>query len=68
MTSELSGVLPYPAQLSLTAPLRLSAGPAREFQPMWSGQGAALAAELPAGELVEALAGDAEGILGRLGS
>ena len=68
MSSELSGVLPYPAQLSLTVPLWQSATSAREFQPMWSGQGAALGAELPAGELTEALAADAEGILGRLGS
>jgi nitronate monooxygenase len=68
MSSELSGVLPYPAQLSLTVPLWGSPAQARDFQPMWSGQGAALAAELPAGELVETIAADAEGILGRLGS
>jgi nitronate monooxygenase len=68
MTSELSGVLPYPAQLSLTVPLWGSAAQARAFQPMWSGQGAGLAAELPAGELVEAISGDATGILASLGS
>jgi nitronate monooxygenase len=66
LASELSGVLPYPAQLSLTLPLWESAARARDFQPMWSGQGAALAAELPAGELVAAISADAEGILGRL--
>jgi nitronate monooxygenase len=68
MTSELSGVLPYPAQLSLTVPLWQSDARARDFQPMWSGQGVALAAELPAGELVESIAGEARGILGTLGS
>jgi nitronate monooxygenase len=68
MTSELSGVLPYPAQLSLTVPLWGQAAQARQFQPMWSGQGAGMAAELPAGELVETISGDATGILASLGS
>jgi nitronate monooxygenase len=61
MTSELSGVLPYPAQLSLTAPLF---GVDPQFQAMWSGQSAALAAEAPAGEVVAAIAAQAERIAG----
>jgi nitronate monooxygenase len=68
MTSELSGVLPYPAQLSLTVPLWGSDAHARDFQPMWSGQGAALAEERPAAEVVAAISSDAEGILASLGS
>jgi nitronate monooxygenase len=68
ITSELSGVLPYPAQLSLTVPLWKADAHAREFQPMWSGQGAALATEVPAAEVVETISGDAEGILASLGS
>jgi nitronate monooxygenase len=67
MTIELSGVLPYPAQLSLTLPLRQSAAETGAFQAMWSGQGAALATEAPAGEVVEAISGDAERILASLG-
>jgi nitronate monooxygenase len=63
LTSELSGVLPYPAQLSLTAPLRESAGQG-DFQPMWSGQGAALAREAPAAEVVAEIVGAAERIVG----
>jgi nitronate monooxygenase len=51
-TDELEGVLPYPAQLSLTAPLFSHA----EFQPMWSGQSAALARDAPAAEIVRDLA------------
>jgi nitronate monooxygenase len=61
LASELSGVLPYPAQLSLTLPLREASGPA--FQPMWSGQAAALAREAPAAEVVGTIARDAERIL-----
>jgi nitronate monooxygenase len=67
-TTELAGVLPYPAQLSLTVPLWASGARAGDFQPMWSGQGAALAAEAPAAEVVEAISGGAERILASLGS
>ena len=49
---ELEAVLPYPVQLSLTAPLLAS----DDFQPMWSGQSGALAREAPAGEIVRELA------------
>src|SRR5918992_1152800 len=41
LSQELSGVLPYPAQLSLTAPLFETAG--ADFRAMWSGQAAPLA-------------------------
>jgi nitronate monooxygenase len=63
LAGELRGVLPYPAQLSLTGPLHSAGG---EFQPMWCGQGAALGREAPAGEVVEAISGDAERIVDSL--
>jgi nitronate monooxygenase len=65
IAQELSGVLPYPAQLSLTGPLLASAGAAADFQPMWSGQGVGLAIEAPAGDVVAAIAARAEEIAGR---
>ena len=65
LTQELSGVLPYPAQLSLTAPLLASEAAGAEFQAMWSGQAAALATEAPAAEVVAAIAAGAEDIAGR---
>jgi nitronate monooxygenase len=65
MTQELSGVLPYPAQLSLTAPLFAAEAAGAEFQAMWSGQAAALATEAPAAEVVAAIADGAEAIAGR---
>ena len=65
MTQELSGVLPYPAQLSLTAPLFGVDGAAGQFQAMWSGQAAALATEAPAGEVVAAISAAAEAIAAR---
>ena len=68
MTTELSGVLPYPAQLSLTGPLQGSGAESGEFQPMWSGQGAALASAAPAGSVVEGISVGAERILASLGS
>jgi nitronate monooxygenase len=64
MTQELRGVLPYPAQLSLTAPLFGSDAGGSDFQPMWSGQGAALATEAPAAEVVATISAGAERILG----
>jgi nitronate monooxygenase len=51
-TEELEGVLPYPAQLSLTSPLFAEA----ELQSMYAGQSAALAREAPAAEIVRELA------------
>jgi nitronate monooxygenase len=65
MTQELSGVLPYPAQLSLTSPLFSSDAAGTEFQAMWSGQGAPLATEAPAAEVVAAISAGAEAIAGR---
>ncbi|HEV3375955.1 MAG TPA: nitronate monooxygenase family protein [Thermoleophilaceae bacterium] len=65
LTQELSGVLPYPAQLSLTRPLIESEAAAADFQPMWSGQGAGLAFEAPAADVVAAIAARAEEIAGR---
>jgi nitronate monooxygenase len=65
MTQELSGVLPYPAQLSLTAPLFASEAAGAAFQAMWSGQAAALASEAPAADVVAAISADAEAIIGR---
>lgn len=49
--------LAFPAQNSLTAPLRAAAAKAgkADFLSMWAGQAAALARELPAAELVAAL-------------
>jgi nitronate monooxygenase len=67
LTTELSGVLPYPAQLSLVGPLRDSGAQDADFQPMWSGQGAALAREAPAAEVVSTISGDAERIVGSVG-
>ena len=60
--------LPFPAQLSLSAPLAEAGakGGSSDFLPMWAGQAAPLARELPAAELVAALAGDAERILASL--
>jgi nitronate monooxygenase len=53
ITDEVIDPLPYPAQMSLTMPLREAAEDPRELYPMWAGQGAALARELPAAEIVE---------------
>ena len=65
VTDELEGVLPYPAQMSLTGPLREVEpdGDPGAFHPMWSGQGAALALEAPAAEVVVSIAGGAERVL-----
>jgi nitronate monooxygenase len=69
VTRELEAVLPYPAQLSLTMPLRgiLPAGDPGAFQPLFAGQSAALARAAPAGEVARELAGGADELLGRLG-
>lgn len=57
--------LPFPAQMSLSAPLA-AAWAEREssdFLPMWAGQAAPLARELRAAELVAALVSDADRVL-----
>jgi nitronate monooxygenase len=60
--------LPFPAQLSLSAPLAEAGakGGSNEFLSMWVGQAAPLAREMPAAELVAALVSDAERTLKRL--
>jgi nitronate monooxygenase len=57
VTDELTAPLPYPAQMSLTVPLR-EAG--EEFLSMWAGQAAPLARAEPAGEIVRRIAAEAE--------
>ena len=64
-TREIEEVLPYPAQLSLTGPLR-GAAP-RAFAPLFAGQSAALARPVPAGELTRDVARGADELLERLG-
>ena len=49
--------VPFPGQLSLTAPLGATGD--RELTALFSGQSAALSKEMPAGALVESLAADA---------
>jgi nitronate monooxygenase len=68
VTDELDGVLPYPAQLSLTGPLREAPYPQDPgaFQPMWSGQSAALATAAPAADVVRGLVRDAHAVLASL--
>ena len=53
VTDEVIDPLPYPAQMSLTMPLRLAGEDPGEHYPMWAGQGAPLARELRAAEIVE---------------
>lgn len=68
-TRELEAVLPYPAQMSLSLPLRAVA-PADDpgaFQPLFAGQSVALARAVPAGELTRELARGADELLERLG-
>jgi nitronate monooxygenase len=69
VTRELRGVLPYPAQLSLTMPLRgvVSEADPGAFQPLFAGQSAALARAAPAGEVARELASGADELLERLG-
>jgi nitronate monooxygenase len=59
--------LDFPMQISLLAPLRQAAGEAAQgdFAPFWAGQAAALARPLPAAELVERLAAEAQALLPR---
>jgi nitronate monooxygenase len=58
--------LAFPLQASLVRPLwELSADASRaDFAPLWASQAAPLIKEIPAGELVEKLARDAQSILG----
>lgn len=65
---EVPALLPYPAQNSLTRPLRSAA--AREHRPeflsLWSGQGVRLARHLSAGELIACLVGETDTAIARL--
>jgi nitronate monooxygenase len=67
LTTELEGreALDFPAQASLLRPLyTLPDEAARaDFMPLWAGQAAPLARELPAGELVERLVAEARALL-----
>jgi nitronate monooxygenase len=62
ITDDLHEPLPYPAQLSLTMPLRQ----APAFTPMWAGQAARLAREEPAGAIVQRVVAQAERVLAGL--
>jgi nitronate monooxygenase len=61
--------LAYPAQLSLSAPLGAAAAErgSGDFLPMWAGQAAPLAREMPAADLVEQIVSEAERALAALG-
>ena len=58
--------LPFPAQLSITTPLRASGDP--ELGSLFSGQSAALTRDMPAGELVKTLASETGVRLKQFGS
>jgi nitronate monooxygenase len=58
--------LPFPLQLSMTAPLGEPDLPARDgFRAMWTGQGVGLTRPMPAGELVAQLVEEARPLLPR---
>jgi nitronate monooxygenase len=63
-------ILPFPLQNTLTRPLRDAANAAGDtrFMSLWAGQGAPLARETSAGELVEQLVREADEIRNRLSS
>ena len=65
-TEEISRPLPYPTQLSLTAALRGAGRDPADFFPLFAGQGALLARELPAAEVVATVVAEAERTLGGL--
>ena len=69
-TREMSGapLAPYPVQNSLTRELRAAAARAGDsgLLSLWAGQGAALARELPAAELVAQIMREANSIFSRL--
>jgi nitronate monooxygenase len=58
LPAEVEALLPYPAQRSLVAPL--SEADLRAFLPMFSGQAMTLAREVPAAELVAAIAAECD--------
>lgn len=62
-------ILPYPLQNALTRPLRNAAAARGDtrFLSLWAGQGAAMARDLSAGELVQQLVREAEEVRARLG-
>jgi nitronate monooxygenase len=60
VTEDVAEPLAYPAQMSLTMPLR-AAGEA--FYPMWAGQGAALSSPAPAAQIVERTVAEAQRVL-----
>jgi len=66
VTEEVAEPLSYPAQMSLTAPLRAAGEDAWDLHPMWAGQGAGLARAGGAAEIVERTMGDAERVLADL--
>jgi nitronate monooxygenase len=68
ITEELGDALPYPAQLSLSAPLGAASVKqgSGELLAMWAGQAAPLAREMPAAELVARLSEEAESVLAKL--
>ncbi len=60
--------LPFPAQLSLTAPLGAAAAErgSADFLAMWAGQAAPLARSMPAGKLIATILAEAESVLAGL--
>ncbi len=62
-------VAPYPAQLSIYRPLaqHSSDDEIADVLPLWSGQSASLAREMPAAELVGTLVQETEDVLGKVG-
>ena len=65
-TEEISEPLPYPTQMSLTAALRGAGRDPADFFPLFAGQGALLAREVPAAEVVATVVAEAERTLGGL--
>jgi nitronate monooxygenase len=61
-TEEVGDALPFPAQMSLTMPLAVSAGArgSADFLAIWAGQAAPLAREMPAADLVARIVAEAE--------
>ena len=69
-TREMSGapLAPYPVQNALTREIRAAATLAgdHELLSLWAGQGASLARELPAGELVAQIMREKDNVLSQL--
>lgn len=59
-------IAPYPLQNALSGPIRRAAAQANrpEYLSLWAGQGAGLCREIPAGELIRALALETRDMLG----